>query len=785
MLRMRSLIFMLLTSVVWSKACLAVDSSPGFAAKDLEFFEARVRPLLIEHCYECHSGDAKKVQAGLLMDYRQQLIDGGESGAAIVAGDPDNSLLIQSVRYEASEMPPNGKLSDQQIADLEKWVKIGAPWPTVTTAEPQDLDGSNLDWENVRQSHWAWRPIARPPVPTVERVEHVSNAIDRFIERGRATHGLNVAPNADRTSLIRRIYFDMLGLPPSPEQVREFKNDRSPIAYESLVEELLASPAYGERWGRHWLDVARYSDGGGSFNDRSDLPHAFRYRDWVVRQLNKDLPFDEFIQHQVAGDLSGDTEAAIGTGFFAIGPTYRSDGGDPDSVAQAKSETLDDRVDTMSRAFLGLTVACARCHDHKFDPVPTLDYYSLAGVFNNSRNATIPIAPQSEIDAYNKAQEAIKKLDQQIKEINKRAKDEKRKLNAEEQRDRATKQENLKRLREAAPPRYAEFHGLGESGTENMRVALRGNLRKPGPEAPRRFIHVLSKSEPTLFTNGSGRSELANELASDRNPLTARVIVNRLWQHHFGIGIVSTASNFGTLGEAPTHPQLLDWLASELIESNWSLKKIHRMILLSATYQLSSEFSEQSFSIDGDNRFLWRFNPRRLDVESWRDAILSVTGEIDRSIGGRPVAELFNNRRRTLYAKISRSGDSYQYDEFLRNFDFPTPRGSRAKRTTSTVPQQFLFMMNSQFMVDRATAFVNRLHSEADSDGARVDRAYQLLYGRMPQKKEKEIALEFLATTDNHEESSDHDSETSESKLSPWQQYAQALLSSNEFMYVR
>ncbi|MFC1757327.1 PSD1 and planctomycete cytochrome C domain-containing protein [Planctomycetota bacterium] len=756
------------------------ESVKPFPVADLEFFESRVRPLLIEHCYECHSGDAEKVQAGLLMDHRQQLVVGGESGPAVVAGDPDNSLLIQSVRYDASEMPPDKKLSGEQIADLEKWITLGAPWPMGAVAAPQELDREKNDWDKLRQSHWAWRPVERPKLPSVADDARVSNAIDLFVEQGREQHGLSAADGADRLTMIRRLYFDLLGVPPTPEQIDRFQRNRSAHAYEELVDELLALPAYGERWGRHWLDVARYNDGGGSFNDSGDLPEAYRYRDWVVQRLNQDQPFDEFIRHQVAGDLLGDRDDAIGTGFFAIGPTYRSDGGDPDSVAQAKSETLDDRVDTMSRAFLGITVACARCHDHKFDPVPTLDYYSLAGVFNNSRSLKVPLASQSEIDSFNAMQNAIKQLDQQVKEIDQRAKKEKRDLTIAEKRERESKQAELKHMRDNAPQRYAEFHGLGEGGTEDMRVALRGNLRKPGPVAPRRFLHVLSRSEPKSFANGSGRQELAKEIASVENPLTARVIVNRLWQHHFGIGIVSTASNFGTLGERPTHPELLDWLASELTQNDWSLKKIHRMILLSTTYRMSSDYDAKSFAIDGGNRFLWRFNPRRLDVESWRDAILFVTGELDATIGGPPASQLFVSRRRTLYAKISRSGDQFHYDEFLRNFDFPTPRGSHATRSSSIVPQQFLFMMNSPFMADRAKALARRLELETNDSESRIRRAYNLLYGRPAKPREIELGLRFLTM-----ERAGSDPQNADSQLSIGQQYAQALLSSNEFMYIR
>jgi len=426
----------------------------------------------------------------------------------------------------------------------------------------------------------------------------------------------------------------------------------------------------------------------------------------------------------------------VAVGFFALGPTYGSDGNTPDSVAQAKAETLEDRVDTLSRGFLGLTVACARCHDHKFDPIPTQDFYSLAGVFNNT-----------------KIVEA--KLSEQL-----------------------------------------IAHSLADNGDADMKVAIRGNLRNPGELAPRRFLTALTGIDPPRFTQGSGRLELAQAVASSDNPLTARVMVNRIWQHHFGRGIVVTPSNFGALGERPTHPELLDWLADRFVRSGWAIKQLHREIVLSATYGLSSRMDDRSFPVDGDSKLLWRMNRRRLDFEPWRDALLAVSGVLDKTMGGPPkdplraigLVELpalqklpkpednfpLASHRRTIYTPISRGG-RFASDDILRLFDFPDPRMSSGKRNVTTVPQQHLFALNSEFMISQAREFAQRLLTEWDDDQARIGGAFVLAFGRPPTDLEQELALEFLHAPMVS---------TERSGMSPWEQYAQVLLTSNEFLYI-
>ncbi len=647
-----------------------------FSADQLEFFESKVRPLLAENCYKCHSARAKKLKAGLRLDARALVLKGGDSGAAVVPGKPDESLLIKAVRYQSEdlEMPPDGKLVEEKIATIAKWIEMGVPWPE--EGEPQVAEQespASYDWAHLRDAHWAFRPATKAALPQVRDEAWAKNELDRFILAQLQAAGLKPSPPAEPRILVRRIYYNLTGLPPKTEEIEAFvqacKGD-SQKAVGEVVDRLLASPHYGEQWGRHWLDVARYAD---------DMPHAWKYRDWVVEALNKDLPYDQFVQKQIAGDLIGDKGAAVATGFFATGPVYNSDGGDPESKAQVAAETLDDRVDTFSRGLLALTISCARCHDHKFDPIPTEDYYSLAGVFNNTKNND----PKTGL------------------------------------------------------------HALLESGDGNMKIALRGNPMKRGAEAPRRFLRIVAGADRPKFTEGSGRAELAAAVAAPDNPLTARVIVNRVWQHHFGEGIVRTPSNFGTLGEKPTHPLLLDWMAADLIESGWSLKALHRTIISSAAYQMSSGFEEASFRVDGDNRLLWRMNPRRLGAESWRDTLLAVTGKLDPNIGGEPVADI-HSPRRTLYFKVSRIGDKFATDQFLRVFDFPLMRATVAKRPTSIVPQQFLFLMNSPFMFNRAREFAASLEAGAPEDGARIDHAYRLLFAREPSSEEKEAGLAFL-----------------------------------------
>jgi hypothetical protein len=741
-LRARDVVILLLAT-----AAAATAADKAITPVQLEFFEKRVRPLLVGRCFKCHSGKSKVLEGGLRLDSRKGVLTGGDSGAAVVPGDPDKSLMVRSIRYQAFEMPPTGKLKPAEISVLVEWVRQGAFWPAQATPTVARTPEGNYDFKKIRATHWAYRPLGKPKPPVVKRSEWPRKTLDRFVLARLEAAGFEAADAADRRTLIRRVTLDLIGLPPTPEQVAAFLEDDRVDAWARLIDRLLESPHYGERWGRHWLDVARYSDGFGGYLDNTALPHSWRYRDWVVRSFNSDLPYNEFVRQQVAGDLMPETPGAwAGSGFFAIGPTYRSDGGDPDSKAQARSETLDDRVDVLSRGFLGLTVSCARCHAHKFDPIPHQDYYSLAGVFNNTKMVIRSQATPAQQKAYNLHHAAIKRLDGEVKQLAAATGKAGKQATATQKQDLAAKQAQLKSLRETAPAAFPQLHVLGDTGSADMPLALRGNLRKPGPIAPRRFLRLLSGANARKFTRGSGRLDLADALVDPSNPLTPKVMVNRVWAWHFGAGLVRSPSNFGSQGEKPTHPELLEWLAADFVEHGWSIKRLHRTILLSATYRQASTFHKKNFARDGDNRLLWRFTPRRLDVEAWRDSLLSVTGELKLDLGGASTEDVRGSRRRTMYYKISRTGDRFATDIFLRLFDFPIPRASIAKRPQSTVPQQYLFMLNSPMMIDRARSLVARLKSDARDESKRIDRAYHLLYGRSPTPLEAQLAVDFLET---------------------------------------
>ena len=783
------LVRMPLRCVILLLAKSAIILGPVWGATESEdtFFESKVRPLLAKRCYQCHSKkavDDGKLKGGLRVDSLAGLLKGGDSGASIVPGAPDESLLVKAIGYldEDMAMPPKGKLPASEIAILKEWIRSGAHWPGTDKSVLTALTESEepYDWEKFRREHWSFQPVRKPDLPEVKDHSWATSDLDRFVLARLEEQALSPNPRASRWQLIRRAYLDVIGLPPSQEEVQSFRRDESPDAFAKIVDSLLDSEHYGERWARHWMDVARYSDGLGGFLDSKPLPNAWRYRDWVVAALNEDMPYDAFVTRQISGDLLDGAPDPLATGFFVVGPTYISDGGDPEAKAQAEAETLSDRVDTFSRAFLGLTVACARCHDHKFDPVTIEDYYALAGIFRNSRLGEHPVDRDEKVEAYHRAHKEFgdhrNRINEWLKEQGQRLKqspnrvhmhlDEAGKVTLAEMRA------EEKRMKESLPPKYEFAHVLSESGSNNMHVALRGDLRKKGQLVPRRFLQVLSDEELRAYRNdGSGRRELAQSVTDPSNPLTARVIVNRVWQWHFGKALVRTPSNFGVLGEKPTHPKLLDWLAADFMEHGWSLKRLHRQILLSSTWQMSSAFDENNFSKDGDNRLLWRMNPRKLEAEAWRDTVLEVTGELDRTVGGKPENEILESTRRTLYATVSRSGDRRRSDEFLRLFDFPAPQSTSAERSVSTVPQQYLFMMNSSFMKARSAALGHWLISQSATVEERIGNAYERLYSRPAEPGEVALGKRWIgAHADSHQ---------------TWTLYAQVLLSAHELFQIQ
>ena len=734
------------------------------------FFEEKVRPILESHCYNCHG--ATKQKAGLRLDSRTAMIRGGESGPILEPGDPGASRLIEVIRYDGdTQMPPRRKLDDAEIAVLTRWVKQGAEWPQSTTATPEPPPVPTRVISAEDRGFWAFQPIHDVAPPAVAQASWPRSSIDRFILAALEAKGLRPVGPAARRTLIRRATFDLTGLPPTPEEVDAFVADESPEAFERVVDRLLGSPHYGERWGRHWLDIARYGEDQAHTFEARLYPYGYRYREWVINALNTDMPYDQFVVAQIAGDLlepSDGTDPRPATGLFALGPVY---------YGGAVLDEYDDRVDTLCRGFLGLTVACARCHDHKFDPISQQDYYALSGVFASTAYKEYPQASAEVVQRYDEGQAKVDKKNAELKR--KRRALTEAKSDADKDAAKAavkTLQAELEQLKKELPPKYPFVHGLTEGKTiANMKVHLRGNPATLGAEAPRRFIEVLTKpDELAPFAQGSGRLELARAIASPENPLTARVLVNRVWERHFGRGLVATPSNFGKMGERPTHPELLDHLASQFIASGWSIKTLHRAIMLSATYQLDSARDDRCAAVDPENTLLWRANRRRLEVESWRDAMLAVSGELDGSVGG-PSADLAvpGNRRRTLYGAVSR----HNLDGLLRLFDFPDPNITSDKRTVTTVPLQQLFVLNSPFMQRQAKSLAARLTADAsDSDSSRITRAFQLLYSREPRAAEMSLALEFLA--DERRDASPPDAPTR------WELYAQALLGTNEFTFV-
>ena len=902
-----------------------------------EFFEKRVRPILANKCYSCHTSSKL---GGLQVDSRAGLLAGGKSGPAITPGNPETSLLIRAVTHADPKFAmPMGreKLSEQEIGDLREWIAAGAPWPE-SAAKTGTL--------------WALQPLRKSDPPAVKDTGWAKNPIDQFILAQIEQKGLKPVAAADKRTLIRRASFDLIGLPPTPEQVDAFVADKSPDAFAKVIDRLLASPHYGERWGRHWLDVARYADGDGPDNrpvyigygmGKDGYVNTFRYRDWVVDAFNKDLPYDTFVKAQIAADQLPEhdrKQLMPALGFFGLGPWFT---GDDVVFVEARANERDDKIDALTRGFLGLTVTCARCHDHKYEPISQKDYYALGGVFASSGYSEYNLAPEAEVNRYKtqhakvKAQEeAIKKfmegtaievarsmaqqtsrfmmavrrvqfaspridpakvaeeekldvetlmrwgryLSQPKKiehpflktwfnlmaggggsdeeaarlagEFQKLVLDvieEKAALTAANEEARKTYVPDPSEARAQLPGDLMQFalfqykqslvqkvmnpHRFyvwldvvqGEQGSQdyekksgiyeydlkklasfftpqhrtrlssmlaelkalekdrpaeypylmvisdnpepvNLNLNVRGNPHALGEVVPRGLPAILSNKP---FTRGSGRLELAEAIVN--HPLTARVMVNRIWMHHFGRGIVATPSNFGVTGERPTHPELLDYLASRFIENRWSMKAMHREIMLSATYQLSAQYKDANDSTDPENKLFSRANLRRLEIEPLRDSLLFVSGALDERLGG-PPEELSSpeNKKRTLYARIRRaalmcSSGTGGLDRTLQLFDFPDPNISSDQRSNTNVPLQGLFFLNSDLVMGQAELLAKRLMASSADDTGRIQRAYRLLFGRAAKETEVKLGLDFL-------------------KQAPWEQYAQVLLSSGSFFYI-
>jgi hypothetical protein len=708
----------------WAFLLLLLPAAARAAAPvppdDRLFFEKKVRPLLHARCLSCHSAAAKKSRGGLRLDSRPAMLKGGDSGPAVVPGQPAKSLLLQAVRHEHETlaMPPTGKLPPAEIAVLEEWVRRGAFYPE---AGPVRRDGIDLA---AGRKFWSFVPLKRHAPPAVRQAGWPRRRGDVFVLAGMEKHGLTPAPEANRRTLIRRLYFDLLGLPPAPEEVEAFERDGRPDACERLVERLLADPGHGERWGRFWLDLVRYCDVAEPWAGLRGAPHL--YRDWVVRAVNDDLPYDAFVQKQLAADLMSGAAVADrpALGLLGLAPVYWKELKlDHQVIKGVVAAEWEERIHTLSSTVLGLTVACARCHDHKYDPITQEDYYALAGVFASTRQADLPLAPKGTL--------VVGVVEGSL------------------------------HVEPDGPNRTKLVH---KSAPQDVAVQRGGNPARAGPGVPRRFLAVLSPEGPRPFRQGSGRLELARALFAEGGSLAARVIVNRVWKHHLGEGLVRTPSDLGAQGERPTHPELLDDLAARFVAHGWSLRWLHREIVLSAVYRQSSATTDRErVARDPDNRWLARAWRRRLEVEAWRDALLAVTGTLDRHPGGPPL-DLGQpaNRRRTLYGTVKRR----ELNDILRLYDFPDPTIHSPARIPTTTPLQGLFVLNSPFMRRQAEALVRRLRAEAPaSDEARIRRAYALLFGRAPTRAELRLGLGFV-------------------KEAPWEEYAQVLLGSGEFAVV-
>jgi len=907
-----------------------------------DYFELKIRPLLASNCYACHTDSAL---GGLRLDSRESMLKGGSRGPSLVPGDPDKSILIQAVRQTDPKlkMPMGAKLKDSEVEDLVAWVKAGAIWPkSAAPLTTSTKTGGKYVIPPERRAFWSLLPLKDPQPPAVSDSKWVKSSIDRFILAHLEKDGMKPVRAANKHDLLRRATLDLTGLPPTPEEIEAFDKDASPDAFAKVVDRLLASPHYGERWGREWLDVARFGeDDYRSLNPfpRGYFPYAnaYLYRDWVIQAFNDDLPYDQFVKAQLAGDLLDEKvryKYLPATGFLGLGPWYFDNG----AVEVTRADERHDRVDVVSRGFLGLTVACARCHDHKYDPIPQTDYYALAGVFKNTAYHEYPLAPKAVVEEHLKIEAEVEKKQKVLQEMQtalsaslseslafqtanylesvyevvgqKKEKDavvEARKLDYEllerwiaylgkttdkyhekdawqalmkkavpdpssEGKDRgadrkpkvnpevkklaeefqanvvkimlarkelddenqiitakslegttkkkrankpnefitnddfcpgcglrlknmaeqesnfwteifqrelrdsddptvdfangaktpkpgvllfrgwglesrvgpeaqarmASIKADIEAAKKKLDPSYPYIHGVEDVAKPvDLELALRGNPNNLGDIVPRHFLSVLSKDDPQPFKQGSGRMELAEDIL--KQPIAMRVIVNRVWKGHFGTGIVDTPSNFGIGGERPTNPELLDYLATQFVAGGMSIKKLHRMIMLSATYQLSADNDVANFAKDGGDRLYWRVERKRMDAEQVRDAVLMVAGNLDNSLGG-PSQDLTPAfTRRTVYGKVSR----YKLDEYLQLFDFPSPNISAEKRFTTTVPLQRLFLMNSDFMQVESEELAKRVSTEPDNR-ARIRKVYMLAYGRDPSEEEIKLGLDYL-----------------------------------------
>ena len=773
-------------AAAWIAALIGLVPVPG-KAQDHAFFEKHVRPILANQCFACHGPHAGEGQAGLRLDSLAGILKGGRSGPAVVPGNAAQSLLIHAINHDTLlQMPPKAKLPLSNIAVLTEWVNSGANWPQHETkpAPERAATAESGEFTPEERSHWAFQALQAPAMPPG------TTGIDALLGIGQAKAGVRPTGPADKRTLIRRATLDLHGLLPTPDEVLAFLDDQSGDAFARVVDRLLASPRYGERWGRHWLDVARYSDSNG-MDDNIVHGDAWRYRDYVIRAFNQDKPYDRFVREQLAGDLLTDwgdanrAEGLIATGFLMLGPKMV---GEDDPVKQ-KLDFADEQLATTARAFMALSVDCARCHDHKFDPIRSADYYSMLGIFTSTKTVlTYRVTSKLNATALAGADE-----DRRLSEIEKRFDYH---SDFVTNYNRATTPELVVEAQQAAErDALAEYFtipkamAVAEGDVADLPLMISGNHLTPGPIAPRGFPAILAREQQRpISPQASGRLELANWLASNNHPLTARVMVNRIWKWHFGEGIVRTPDNFGKLGDLPDHPELLDWLALQFQASGWSVKSMHRLIMLSDAYQRSSSQPEGVAETDPDNRQFSHVGRRRMEAETLRDALLAVSDSLDLSVGGKTMPHknfanlnaqsysrdpmLYASRRRSVYLPVLRSA---LYEMFAA-FDFANPSTSNGDRGSTMVAPQALFMLNSDLVEEASEGFAARLVRETTgSDAKRIALAHEIAFSRKAEVEEIENWSAFLTRYQA----------AAGDKAAAWKAMCRILIASNEFLYVQ
>jgi hypothetical protein len=746
----------------------------GTGKDGLKFYREKIEPVLVSECHKCHSASAKQVRGNLKLDSRAAILQGGDTGPAVVPGKADESLIIQALKHlDGLEMPPKQpRLPASVIADFETWISMGAPAPTVVDSAKSE------DRPNEARRHWAFQPIQNPPTPGVTDASRVRNPVDTFVLARLEERGWTFAASASRAEWIRRVTFDLTGLPPTPEEIESYERDIAVDADERLVERLLNSPRYGEKWAQHWLDVVRYAETEGYEYDRA-VPDSWRFRDYVVDSLNSDKPFDRFLTEQIAGDEIGPDDSAcqIASIFHRLGPVRRN-AGNPE-IALSRNEVLTERTDIVGSAFLGLTIGCARCHDHKLEPISQKDYYRFQAYLAATEENNINLAPEA---AFKEWEAKTRKLKSQIARL-------KRQMRAAKDQEKRRLAEEIEALDDAMPPPPPTIPATRNeiANRTKIHVLRRGIWENKGePVGPRPPSILVPEAEPELSADvRDPRTRLARWLTSSEHPLTARVIVNRIWAHHFGLGLVKTVNDFGTHGDRPSHPELLDWLAASFVRNGWRLKPLHRMIVLSSAYRQSgrSPIAADAQRSDPENRLLWHFNRRRLTAEEIRDAMLAASGRLNLKPGGPSVMvpvdpELVKllykpsqwqvtptkteHDRRTIYLLAKRNLRL----PFMETFDAPALQSSCSRRESSTHAPQALELLNGPLSNDLARSFAIRIRQGSGDDvNKAVDRAFRLALGRAPTDAERASSLDFL-------------------RHQPLEDFSLALFNLNEFLYV-